>query len=500
MSDRFVGNGVVADSEDVTIPVLLRSSSDNTAKTGVAHSDVTGSYWREGGSRTEITMSNLASMTASHSDGGWEEVDSTNMPGHYRFDIPDAAFNQGADWVIITAKGSDFYIFSQKFHIDTRTTEILSSSATSQILALTGGVLSGTVGASGASDNNVHISDGVAIDDQYNGMIITIVSGTGIGQSRLIIDYDGTTKIATIYPNWITNPVINSVYLVHAWSYSEQLRSYIVQEGKISAATDVSVTLSADESPVTTNNYYENCGITITDGTGAGQARRIASYAGATRIALISPAWATNPDSTSRYKIFSNPSVPSKTAETHQYIRKYGTESTIIFNALNTEDGSLQTGVTFALGDIQISKDGGAFANVSNSATSIGNGYYSLVLTATEMQHARAVISIIDQGSPKSYIDQLVEVETFGNSSGEFDLNILADYIHRRDLGNILASSDGDTKAFRSLAGAVSKLVNKVEISGTDLTVYEDDDSTVLGTQNVTTDSSAEPITAVDTT
>lgn len=77
--------------------------------------------------------------------------------------------------------------------------------------------------------------------------------------------------------------------------------------------------------------------------------------------------------------------------------------------------------------------------------------------------------------------------------------NKVADHTLRRNLGTALSSSDGDTKTFRSLAGATAKMVNKVALNSTTLTVYEADDSTSLGTQTVTTSSSASPITAMDT-
>jgi hypothetical protein len=45
-----------------------------------------------------------------------------------------------------------------------------------------------------------------ATDDFYNGMIVRTDDHTGVGQARLITDYDGSTKVATISPNWETNP------------------------------------------------------------------------------------------------------------------------------------------------------------------------------------------------------------------------------------------------------------------------------------------------------
>ena len=90
-------------------------------------------------------------------------------------------------------------------------------------------------------------------------------------------------------------------------------------------------------------------------------------------------------------------------------------------------------------------------------------------------------------------------VWTTVNDVGTAAANKIADHILRRSLASALSSSDGDTKAFRSLAGATSKLVNKIAIAGTDLTIFETDDSTSLGTQALTTDSTADPITALDT-
>lgn len=77
--------------------------------------------------------------------------------------------------------------------------------------------------------------------------------------------------------------------------------------------------------------------------------------------------------------------------------------------------------------------------------------------------------------------------------------NRVADYVIRRSFQNACDSSDGDTKGFRSLLGAIAKLVNKVAPSGSNIEIFEDDDTTVLGTQTPTTDAGADPITALDT-
>lgn len=53
-----------------------------------------------------------------------------------------------------------------------------------------------------------------ATDDLYTGQVVAIISGTGAGQVRQISDYNGTTKVASVDPNWNTTPDATSVYVV----------------------------------------------------------------------------------------------------------------------------------------------------------------------------------------------------------------------------------------------------------------------------------------------
>jgi hypothetical protein len=81
--------------------------------------------------------------------------------------------------------------------------------------------------------------------------------------------------------------------------------------------------------------------------------------------------------------------------------------------------------------------------------------------------------------------------------------NKIADHVLRRPYGSARTSSDGDAVSFRSLLGAMGKLVNRWSISAGTLTVYQEDDSTSTapgGTQAVTGTAGADPITQIDTT
>ena len=72
--------------------------------TGLLFSDIetggSASYMRSGAARVDLTLI-TQTVAGAHSDGGFIEVDATNMPGVYRCDYPDAAFATGVDEVIL---------------------------------------------------------------------------------------------------------------------------------------------------------------------------------------------------------------------------------------------------------------------------------------------------------------------------------------------------------------------------------------------------------------
>lgn len=53
-----------------------------------------------------------------------------------------------------------------------------------------------------------------ATNDFYNNTLVYIVSGTGAGQVRRAYDYDGSSKVLSVVPNWTTNPNNTSVFVL----------------------------------------------------------------------------------------------------------------------------------------------------------------------------------------------------------------------------------------------------------------------------------------------
>ncbi len=84
-----------------------------------------------------------------------------------------------------------------------------------------------------------------ATNDFYNGMRLSITGGTGSGQSALILDYVGSTKVATIGPAWATTPDATSTYSIAPnAAYSpitasmEMLSIYYFRDGVLRKAID----------------------------------------------------------------------------------------------------------------------------------------------------------------------------------------------------------------------------------------------------------------------
>jgi hypothetical protein len=118
------------------------------------------------------------------------------------------------------------YAFNIDFHTNNGST--LTPSAVSGNITLTASTThhdSGTAQA-GTSTTITLKSTASATDDIYNGMYVTITSGTGAGQIRIIEDYVGSTKVATITPAWTTTPTSASNYSVTTWT-TESVNQYV---------------------------------------------------------------------------------------------------------------------------------------------------------------------------------------------------------------------------------------------------------------------------------
>lgn len=184
-----------------------------------------------------------------------------------------------------------------------------------------------------------------------------------------------------------------------------------------------------------------------------------------------------------------------------EIFRKRATATTIYFPMIKrgVVDFAQSADWTPVDEDVHFSEDGAGFATTNGLPVHEFSGIWSLDLLSTELDGKVTAISIRDD-DVKAVEDQAIIISTYGDDSAQLTFNMIADYVIRRTFQNACDSADGDTKTFRSPLGAIAKLVNKLARSGSNLVTYEDDDTTTLGTQVITTSASAEPITELDTT
>src|SRR6266496_5553121 len=91
-----------------------------------------------------------------------------------------------------------------------------------------------------------------------------------------------------------------------------------------------------------------------------------------------------------------------------------------------TTDFALAADWTPAAGDVKVSKDGGAAANIATlpTAVTVGNtGFWEFPLSASELTCKQLVVTVAD-GPPKAVEDNMFVVETFGHANAMMPLDL----------------------------------------------------------------------------
>lgn len=102
ISERIITLKVRPGAADVSIQVPMVDITDGkTPETGLTPADFDLVYSRVGAAAVKTDCAALALITTAHTDFGCIEVDSTNMKGVYRFDLPDAVCAAGKDSALV---------------------------------------------------------------------------------------------------------------------------------------------------------------------------------------------------------------------------------------------------------------------------------------------------------------------------------------------------------------------------------------------------------------
>jgi hypothetical protein len=119
-------------------------------------------------------------------------------------------------WMVNVYSFSTGAISAGAFGTGAISADALGSDAVEEIRDSVVAIFTDDVGTAqaGAAGTITLRSGAVATDDYYNGAYVTLTGGTGVGQTRKITDYVGSTKVATLDSNWVTNPDNTSTYII----------------------------------------------------------------------------------------------------------------------------------------------------------------------------------------------------------------------------------------------------------------------------------------------
>lgn len=292
--------------------------------------------------------------------------------------------------------------------------------------------------------------------------------------------------------------------------------AFEVHSGTAQAGAATTITLDTGASA--SDDIYRGDRIVIVGGTGQGEHGICTAYNGTTKVATMAETWIVTPDATSEFEVVPA-SVDIETWQ-HNVVTGDGDWAAIVA-ALGTVDTVVDAikAVTdlFASGPVLVKTTIATLASQVSftlTAGSADDSAYQDCLAviedvSTATQKAVAPISAYTGATKTITLDFDPAVFTMATTDiitilaaskpTQASANKVADSTWRRTYANIRASSDGDTVTFRSALGMVSKLVNKWSIAAGVLTLTHEDDTTTFGTQNLTTDAAADPITTVDT-
>ena len=169
-----------------------------------------------------------------------------------------------------------------------------------------------------------------ATNNYYNGATLEIARGPGAGQTRSIIAYVGSSKIATIDRAWVTNPDTSSVYQITAAiapkltadirvaadieaissdttaaDNLEALHEGLVL-GTISDLSPSTTAFTGDSALNATNDYYNKALLTFRAGPNSGITRKITAYVGSSKTFTLERALPATPTNGDAFHIISD--------------------------------------------------------------------------------------------------------------------------------------------------------------------------------------------------
>lgn len=186
-------------STDVTTYVFIQDSSKTTGEglAGLAYNtaSLVGSYVRPAAARAALSLA-TQTVDGAHSDGGFVEIDATNMPGVYRLDLPDAVCATGVNSVVVMLKGAT--------NMSPVVLEIQLTDFDLNTAAITAAGVADAVWDEATADHTTASSFG-ALDANVDAILAdTGTDGVKIASAQTVATVTNLTNLPTMPIDWVT--------------------------------------------------------------------------------------------------------------------------------------------------------------------------------------------------------------------------------------------------------------------------------------------------------
>ena len=212
-----------ANLTSVTLPIFVANTS-STLGGGLSGlvfntSGLVAEYRRQSVS-TWTTIALVSGTLGTWASGGF--VADGALAGAYELQIPDAICASGARWVAIRLYGAanmlpcliEIEIDAVNYQDAVKFGLSAVPSNTVQVNGVAVSTADGTAQAGAATSITLATADPAGAN-AYVDRILTLVGGTGAGQSRYITAYNSTTKVATVQRAWDTAPDATTQYAIN---------------------------------------------------------------------------------------------------------------------------------------------------------------------------------------------------------------------------------------------------------------------------------------------
>lgn len=165
-------------------------------------------------------------------------------------------------------------------------------------------VLRAATAAAGAASSITLDASAPATADLFNGYILAVVGGTGVGQARLITDYSAA-RVASVAPDWTVTPDNTSKFVLRAAGPADIItlngdRNRLLKllegtkgvlHGTVGASptnTTLVVALTdGDSAQSSIDDFYKGRVVVFTSGSRQGEASEITAYTASTKTATF---------------------------------------------------------------------------------------------------------------------------------------------------------------------------------------------------------------------